>query len=452
MKSPFIQLRILLKPWWAKLTAILLILLLITTWYATYIYLGWKAQANAISAAFEIQIEDFSPFNEDLTSLTKNDFFQSKNILPVWLTRIAPDIEMYGYRLTHAYIPASAGKFFNKIDQFPYIQSLHLEIYNPKEEKNITQALKNTDQFQTLTIDAFQFTSALAELITNNHNLQKLTLNCQDYPDNSIKQLTKLKHLKQLTIGSEVSFGRLSTTSLAHLSKIKSLQQLKVGTKTFNQQDAAALANLPNPKQLILKIYNPDNKGLLGLSQVKGLQGLQITIDLDFLNSNSPLNLSLMGSHENLTKLEIHHADHIGLDQLIKNTPNLEVLRLESIRHLDFLDHENSTNLKLIDLTINNPENKAPDYFKQLMNHNKLVRLKLSIVGTNLNDQAPSIQTYIEHLKLREPNVDINTDFNSEFSNFRIIIPDANMVKQPGYITAEREKLQAPIKEMNFDD
>lgn len=412
MKSPLIQLRILLKPWWAKLAAVLIILMLITTWYATYIYLGWKAQNRVFNSETAMHTSLWYDF----------DLLKKINILPEWLIELAPELEQYGERVTTLSLTGDQLQIMSSLKHLPHIKSLHLHDNRPQVNQNLPDCLQYATHIKTFTLAIETFDTKLAVAMLSMSKLKSFTLNCDTLQPDTLTQLAKLPNLIELNITRGKYSYPLNTRTLEQLKHFKSLQQLAIATQSFNKEDAAKLQQLNGIQELILQINNPTNEGLKGLAQISNLKTL--VIDESKYNNTPHINLSHMGKQPHLELLDVKYPNTTGFDKLFGNLPNLKTLHLQTAKHVHFLNDPNIENIKNLSLWIKAPDKKAPNYFKQLMNHNQIDHLTLIISGRQHGIDRESVEKYAQHLLSINSESQIRNHYSKEYLNFTMKPPE----------------------------
>lgn len=166
------KIRILLKPWWAKFTLVVVITLLGLAWYATWIIMEYKEEQRIIALLDGDQNDFYRPVKASV---------QYTNILPDWLTNLHPEWKYYGSRVIKMRITTDAEKplpydLLSKLDELRslsimteklgYDEQMHRTMYQGVKTNDVLLGIHQLSQLNKLYIRAMDISTAEARELT----------------------------------------------------------------------------------------------------------------------------------------------------------------------------------------------------------------------------------------------------------------------------------------------
>ena len=98
MKSVVYMLRQFLRPWWGKLSAVVLVCVLMLGWYGLWVYNGYVSEKAIIKSLVSDKMGDENSFGFDLMNYT----YEYTNVLPEWM-KPYKGVYVYGERVKSIY-------------------------------------------------------------------------------------------------------------------------------------------------------------------------------------------------------------------------------------------------------------------------------------------------------------------------------------------------------------
>lgn len=402
--KPINMLRVLLRPWWAKVVALVLVLFVVVGWYAAYIYFGYQSEQRAYT---QITLaRKYVPMGGNYRT----------NILPEWVTEYIPGVAEYGERYREILLPLGKRLDPTHFGELKYLTTLTIDIPARKiKADELHLLIKNIPHVKRLSLDSYTVTSEAARAIGNHQSLEYLSLpeTFSGEETQHLKLITNSRSIRRLDF--HLNDGPIAAYYVGHilgydsddesfdpsvlmnrsdqleiLRGFKSLQKLRIGLRHVTDKDVALLNSLPSLTHLNLTVYEPTEQDILNITRLKHLYSLSV---LHFKLASQIEGTPGVYFEEGDAQLKARQkldADQLpGLDlSPLKALAGLERLRINAgpIDNLEVVVPELK---KLVRLEVNHYRSE-PDYsYVKALKNTPIQSIEIELAQIDHNDASP---------------------------------------------------------------
>lgn len=181
------HIRTLLKPWWAKLCAVVILMVVGIGWYASWVYVGWAGEREAMK---EMMVPHWRiPYNPAI----------HHNVLPDWLIQF-PEVARYGGRMKElscaVFIQHGNAHYLNRLR---HLENVHLMLGGELEENSVNY-FKSMQKVKTLGVVSPSLPRASWEGVSKLKQLETLHLTVGSLDIKSLSEVILLPRLKKLSV------------------------------------------------------------------------------------------------------------------------------------------------------------------------------------------------------------------------------------------------------------
>ena len=262
MSSPWRTIKVLLKPWWAKLALFLILTFGPVIWYATFIYMGWHNE--------QVVLTQFKQ-RQQMYGYTSG----KRNILPEFL-QAYDSLKAYGERTLEVDLT-----LFGTVEEVPlvgnfkYVQNLEMSYYQTVMPN--LYYLPGMYDLKVLSIRADKINGASATYIARVPSMKHLQISGAEFDQEGFRKIVNHSKLEfiGINIGSTVlNYGYVKPTQITFFSENCKIPLIELNMSHLDQKAANSLRSLTTKSETRLGLnaymFN-HHKFLDGLNTVSRL-------------------------------------------------------------------------------------------------------------------------------------------------------------------------------------
>ena len=246
MRSTWLTIRVLLRPWWVKLSLLVLVLLLPVAWYSLWLYVGYVNDQ-----------EGERVLTEGGTFVYPSTLGHTTNILPDWLGKRFPELWEYGERRLQLDIVPKAGMNTEVITKMKHLQKLVITNHTALRDRPIPKLLVYGKTIRKLDLHGGPLDAKLGNAIGDHPRLERLfvSLTKDLYQASFFEGVSRSKTIREIEI-MRGFMGKVEI-DLTPLVKLESLERLWVTLPVLKKEHVDIFNRIPK-LQLVSFILHRD--------------------------------------------------------------------------------------------------------------------------------------------------------------------------------------------------
>lgn len=346
MKTPskhFHRLRLILRPWWAKVVALIVLLAICIGLYATYVYVGYQRELRAYRNL---------TMNQRATLGDFNDYNNTTHITPDWVGDYLPSVHEYGKRLTGIRLMSDGNYNFENLKHFYYLKNLELQgnnntPFHHKITEELPLYLPEVEQIFVQSSRCFN-TPGLAKAIALHKSPKRLTIHLAE--NNATTEIAALGELAKSSSIYRLDLYNPNTNSSlnnmdsvlivadsSHLNEVQrftSLKRLAIQLNHITEDDIKILNSMPHLEKIDIGIKDTTQSDIKNLSKLKpAIHKLSLGKILDDIdetkNKTIKVDLKPLTRQTSIESLTIPKDSFKNLNALLKVSRNLKYLDIQ---------------------------------------------------------------------------------------------------------------------------
>lgn len=337
MKRVVNMMRIWVRPWWAKVVAVVVILSLCVLWYGCWVYLGY---------ARELRVYRLIEGDSSEGVLPKDGVI---NVQPDLVQEYLSGLAVYGRRIHHLRLKTDDEFAPELLGELGYLKKLQFgSNWNKTHDDDLIEGVvKHAHSVEHVDLDAGFLKRELCEKLVRLAELKRVTVHLRYERDEEevegLKALSMCDSIEELEFKEPLGFfgdfteeemyARTHTVHLQALAGMKGLKALRFEMQFFSEADAVALNAIPNLAYVDLAIRAPSQASIEAVGKVTRLKGLRLgevkAIGGDGWPSGDEslaLDLSTLRGLGELESLSINCGKTEGLNEGLANKKHLIIL------------------------------------------------------------------------------------------------------------------------------